>query len=695
MPVVNPLFDIIDDEEVISVCVVAAPMTEGSANVAEQSVLYSVLSGQDIAANLLASSLDIFAGDVEKYFKYGRDYYIDGLPLVGMNLEQAQEVEYDAMVAALEVERGIVGNPIYEIIDLEFAKLPYYNLAASAGEYITENSKFDSTTAIVDIEGNPFHPDTYTFWHVDLGVTRDDTGLQVWFSYSITGNSSDYQWSEPAIYVLPDKYAGIADDGTKEFYQAIYYVLRDSDQYPVPIETSNAFYFTYLVGSGEYPDLDSVSTLVPDAGAYPVAAIRVNNVDYADPANAGTPRYDTTKKLLDTIGVDIQQVYTGVIENPDQAEVDHVYVHLGCNPNDTREEAAAYMWHFSDYYLNVINTIPNYNEGKWQIGFNSDTFQVEIEFDDVLKETLVESTHGVGKYWMEVLGNDLHVFKQTAASEAVRYILVDLQQNVNIYSAKYTWHTIGLTPNPSDGQIIVIPLQRDIVYRLPRLVRNEMLYTSLYTVFHAYKIEYIEWYEDGFLGLIIAIVGIFIPGYSGWNDFIAGLGTAAASGIVSLGIYVGQLILTSIAISVAAIIVTSALGLEGAIAMAVAMWATKGSWFSNLMPDGGNVMWISGPAMGWGIDIVMDAKLEDFSIEMASVKADIDKAQAEAEAMWESLQPKFFLDPLGLFTVVDMPSFESPANYIGRKTATTSLNQMCGYDSIVNYVDNQLALYPV
>lgn len=703
MPVVNPLFDIIPDEEIISVACVAAPMTEGSANVTGQSVLYSVLTGQDIATNLLASSMDLFLHDIDKFVEYGRYEYVDGLPYIHIDAEQGYSQEEAALKEALYAEHGIdPSDPSHALTIHAYSRTPYYSATTSAAEYLTMEQVYDDATSII-WDQNPWYPGHQLLWEVDMGAPIQEDGTIRLAVRVNSGSSSAPIWGDPVYIYVPDKYPGQAIGNT-------WYTCRYQFQFPPGLpepEPSDFFpyFFIYRVGSGEYPPLDGTSEMLEGLDVHPIAAIRVDHVDYADPANAGTPRYDTTKELLDILGVDIQAVYEGVMENPDQAEVDHVYVMMGCNPNDIREEAAIYMWHFADYYFAVLAGMDNTNGGSlWQIGFVSNTFNIEIEFDGYSAYTAY-STKAVGTYWMEIrpfLDNySLYVYRQVAPNVAEVRVLNWLQQNVNVYGAKDKWHHIKLVPTPEDGQIIVVPMQQAVLNRIPRLKRNEVAYTGLYTVFHAYEIDTIEWYEDGFLGLIIAIIGIFVPGMTGWDDFIASLSIGSWAGIKSFGIYVAQTMLKSLVVSVSSIIIGKAFGLEGLVAAAAALWwfTSPGIGAPDWMPDIWGAITGGGPAQGWITgeitEGIVQIKVDELTLQMQQIQDAVQAEKDAAYALWQEAQPPFRLDPLGLYTAIDMTPYDSPATYIGRKTNSTQLSQMCGYDAIVNFYDNQLNLYPV
>ena len=68
--------------------------------------------------------------------------------------------------------------------------------------------------------------------------------------------------------------------------------------------------------------------------------------------------------------------------------------------------------------------------------------------------------------------------------------------------------------------------------------------------------------------------------------------------------------------------------------------------------------------------------------------------QKEIAEAWKELQPPSRLDPLGIFTAVDMPVFESPNQYIERKT-TSNIADIVGYNAIQTFYENALNLYPV
>lgn len=764
MPVVDPLVDIIEDKEVISVYAANAAMTDGEPDVINQAVLYSVLTGGDIAENMLSASMELFSSDVEKYYKYGRDHYIDGLPVVITSAVLDREALEAGLMSALAKERNL--QPGQAIVITNFRDSQYHSANCAAAEWLTENTTFDDATMQIPAGGSPQYPTSTLTWAVgwhdpmaeDQGgdAYRDAQGIHTYWNIDHNNDGTFDEMHVPQI--IPDKYpagastradgneggAGAGDgdeDGDGDyiqpveglFYLARYFVVDSGTQEPI----HPAYYFIYKVGTGEYPELESGFLPQPEATVYPIVSCRVDHNDYCNPANAGTERYETTKKLLSIIGIDIQQMYEGIMENPDQAEVDHVYTLLGVNFTDTRESSVSYLWYWADYYYKHFGFVEspatagkvvpladgneggsgaqngddsNYVESQdFIMSYQSPTYWEDIHITGMKKKTVARSGFPIGSYTKEYTAQyadqygdtyGVVLYKQITATEALCYIVYEIVSYVNVYGAKDTWHEMRLNPESTD-QLVVVPIQKDILFNMPRLVRNDMLYTTYHTAFHAYHIEYIEWYQDGFLGLVLAIVGIFIPGYSGWDDFMAGILVGGSAGIINFGVYLGKMMLKSLAISVSAIVIGKAFGIEGLVIAAAALWwfTSPGIGAPDWMPDIWEGITSGGPAQGWITGEItkgiVEIKVEEISLEIGEIQAEIDAAQDAAYAMWQEMQPPFRLDPLGLYTAIDMTPYDSPSTYIGRKTATTQLSQMCGYDAIVNFTETQLNLYPV
>ena len=86
--------------------------------------------------------------------------------------------------------------------------------------------------------------------------------------------------------------------------------------------------------------------------------------------------------------------------------------------------------------------------------------------------------------------------------------------------------------------------------------------------------------------------------------------------------------------------------------------------------------------------------IEDISSAYNTMMDEYKVKQKEIAEAWKELQPPSRLDPLGIFTAVDMPVFENPSQYIERKT-TSNIADIVGYNAIQTFYENALNLYPV
>ena len=111
------------------------------------------------------------------------------------------------------------------------------------------------------------------------------------------------------------------------------------------------------------------------------------------------------------------------------------------------------------------------------------------------------------------------------------------------------------------------------------------------------------------------------------------------------------------------------------------------------LPYADSVLAMTGPMFNAIQEVTAEA-LQDITAAYNTMMAEYEVKQKELAELWKELQPPSRLDPLGIFTAVDMPVFENPNQYIERKT-TSNIADIVGYNAIQTFYENALNLYPV
>jgi hypothetical protein len=275
----------------------------------------AILSGSDIMSSIQGALTNNIALSAKHYYTYGRDHYLYGLPtgtFVGYY------VDVDAIHGVLE---SIEGVPIYLASstaasepDGRFFILPWLNSVSYSWEY---NSFIYLGRKCTFISAEVTADNTVTLTYQYKTTSVDGTSVLVTASLTLSTNVAFN-----SLYVL-----------------AIYYLLDESG-----LPTGDAKFFTYLVSSEVYPEITPTDTKAQEAPYYPVVPIRYNNTSLSN-----MDGYSTAKKLLKKIGVNVDDVLSGVESNPDIKEIDYAFIILGFNMDTTSSYAVEYMHNYFSF----------------------------------------------------------------------------------------------------------------------------------------------------------------------------------------------------------------------------------------------------------------------------------------------------------------------------------------------------------
>ncbi len=109
----------------------------------------------------------------------------------------------------------------------------------------------------------------------------------------------------------------------------------------------------YDIAAETYPQLNYTPAVDDENTLMPVVPIRFENQDLCDVAHESTDLYKTSKKLLDKVGVDIQDLREAVNDNPDVGDIDHAYVMWGINLRDPSPLSIRYLAEFFDHLYDI------------------------------------------------------------------------------------------------------------------------------------------------------------------------------------------------------------------------------------------------------------------------------------------------------------------------------------------------------
>ena len=288
--------------------------------------------------------------------------------------------------------------------------------------------------------------------------------------------------------------------------------------------------------------------------------------------------------------------------------------------------------------------------------------------------------------------NNIIVEYQLTDALIQRITVAGLSQTIGIYQAAD--HIITLSSD--ENEVILLPLNKELLDKMKPLDANTLAYHSLKVVMHAYQVTYVKWYQTMLFKFVMILIIVVLTIYSGAGGaFVTKLTAAAAAGATALAVFIAQTVIYSLAMSAAFKFVAKELGVGFAIILAmVAMaYGLLGSNEAFSLPYADSVLAMTGPMFD-AVQSVTAEAIEDISSAYNTMMDEYKVKQKEIAEAWKELQPPSRLDPLGIFTAVDMPIFENPSQYIERKT-TSNIADIVGYNAIQTFYDTALNLYPI
>lgn len=692
-------------EKRISTSTQTISLIEDTPDVVRQSITTSLLGNTDIVTDLQNNFLHLFKDNVRRYYNYGRDYFTNGLPEGYMGGLDVDETNLKEVLETITVPDTAAGESL--VITLAVLDQAIY-LDYFASEYLFNNSDWNPETNMLS-EDNPFLPGTVIYYYPNKTTLVDSNTLRIFFNrLSTVDESSPYP--QPYIEVeFSLKYPA----NPNSYYYYTRYIIVDADGNQVGLE----HYWTYLEGAGDYPILDVAGDETITSQYMPIVPLRIDYKSYTNIALKDTELYKTSKRLLSKVNLKMSELDEAINENPDIDQVAHAYIVLGVDVKQDTQEVCEYIYSFFDNLVlsskytkaNFDAWSPNhYSPPPVNIMTISDgTYKSSLNYYYITKETF-EGNFGKkgtyrkfinadlpmievpGKYDYDNPDNTLAVDYQLTDTIVQRITVAGLSQTIRVYQAAN--HIITLSSD--ENEVILLPLNKELIDKMKPLDANTLAYHSLKVVMHAYKVTYLKWYQTMFFKFVMIVIVVVLTIYTGYlGSFVAKLTAAAAAGAAALAVFVIQTIIYSLVMSAAFKFVAKELGVEFVmiLAMVAMAYGFIGSDEVFSLPYADSVLAMTGPMFD-AVQSVTAEAIEDISSAYNTMMDEYKVKQKEIAEAWKELQPPSRLDPLGIFTAVDMPVFESPNQYIERKT-TSNIADIVGYNAIQTFYENALNLY--
>lgn len=668
-------------------------MIEDTPDIVQSSVTTSILKSRDIAPDIVGNYLNGIYVKARQYYRYGRDHYVHGLPQGTKELFQTNNI---AVGKAIESEVGYAVTLVtctLDICDANFFAIPW----------LVDNRGYNESTNTVTTHPNLPAGESGPVYYTDATITAPDT-VELRYNYTTTtGTTAFLRETVTIVGVVPDVY----------FYHATYTPKG---------EGSTVYRWAYNTTDGTYPELTVDPGINLESPYFPVAIVRQNNHDVQE----GDDAYATTNKLLDIIGIDLDDVVTGIQENPDEADIDHAYIIMGVDISTDVQNSWRYLHDYFSY-LHSLNPTSKDGFDAWSRN-NTDYSQ----YANTPPMNTVKVTDGEYNIDIGYLFTERHILTGTLAEPVEREVNFnvpietsswavntdeiifrlqldeDTYSEVRVYGLMHINHVYGgKTVDTSladsfardgDGDQtngnFVVPLNNNILQSMGLQKGNELMYDAIKIVFNSYEVVKLKWYQTGFFQFVVIIIAVVIT-------IVTYQPGALTQSIVGAGAVVGlttlQLVLADIIVAFALKkgfeMVAEILPPELAFALTIAFAAyAAGSYMSTGSVSG--LPFASEALMASNnlYQASMEVAYKELNTEIDEFRTESEAKMDELEDLWDELEDGVNLDPMDIFTDFGQEQyFETPSAFLYR-TVHAGNPGASTLDSINYYVDNKLSL---
>jgi hypothetical protein len=713
----------------------------------------SMLAKGDTGEYIMEDLVDGLAIKASRMYRYGQNKYTYGLPSgefysANRGIDKVQQVL-----------TSIEGQPV----DIEYSRFGPPNNMHIAWTRLIEQYGYDPVTNKLNALSTPtkevFLHDMFIELPANGATTFNKKGLDQWSLPANSGKSpSRIAWTEGSRYLFKPTPVAIVNGPIVErakFFTAHLEIttvgfdnqlirkvilsagtvinlsgFNDEADYIHIKYTVNGVikYKMYEIGTGVYPLLDSIMDTGPVLSGefYPFAYFRYNK--QSQDTDKDSPAYKTSKKLVNYLGLNYEDVVYAINENPDIADIEQAMLMMAVPAKTDNDLEKRYLYDFFDrlYYsnpsvlaFNAKATLAGAAANSFFGGDRSELstaivikdarFKMALANDGIARKTVggvlgpigtCTSLYSTQSIAVPTIGSDfegntfvtqqivftkVHTYrKQTTISTFTEYQVVNLSM---------TYHIFGNYNDVGDGDeaILLIPLDYEIVKNYTLLEKEKITARSLHYVFNSRVVTKVKWYQQSWFSDFIKIVGIVLTVISlgSAGGLVSLINAAIIMGGNALVLVVIEVLLVTLLTSFVAKVFIKAVGGELAIIIAfvaAVFGITKGVQAGSLTgaPWAKELLQLSS-GLTKAIGEVLTEQMQGLKQDFLNFADFMKEANKELEAANKLLENKdSWLSPIVIFG-------ETPNEYFQRTVHSGNIGVL-GLAAIGSYVENALEL---
>jgi hypothetical protein len=687
----------------------------------ETAVAEMVFEGKDFGDSLLESAVNSKFSFFDNFLRYGEESYYLGLPTF-------QFADNDSIVTEVVPSLGI------NVDDVIYARLDNINLAHVVWQKLTEDYGYDHDDNTLQYVGLP----EGTVGYIDEVVIHvpgfKDGNIPITYTWEGTHTGGESPARVPGIRRSAVKVEELSQGAP---YAVITVAYLDASSVAQSITFNITFdaydtgstyymvhyledgvhtYFTYLLGSGTYPALDSAPTdraVYLDLGKfYPIVPFISDGTYLADDSLVETEEYKQRVEMLRKLGLQYKDLGESIINGEGAEDLQQAVLQLGIPLVSDVPLEMEYLFEFWDkLYENLqvqdlvsstnLRSIKQGNVKEYVLNYTEGDFDMSITFQNIYRNTIpgtigdvgectngtfteksyVGSSSGLGISTVTKQARRLQ--KQVTEGLYVEIVIVAPTQIQTIYRNKKQHIRY-------EDDRFIIPLDRDIVDKLPIYRRDSLLQSSIHFVVNAYQVQTIEWYEQDWFRFALIVIAVVLTIYSLGATWEA-LAAAWAIGTTAFVIAVLSIFLKAIIIQFVFKWVAKKLGPEWALVIAViaaiaSIWGGEDGLLSaeNLM--------VTSNSLVVAANSVNQEEIESILKQQEQLELLNEERSDDLKEIKELLSNSNFLDPFAFIgqNPLEVPA-EEPGQFYHRTIHNNNPGTLC-YDYLHNYFDVNLEL---
>jgi len=721
---------------------------DGIPNSVRSGLIKALFQNGDIPAYLLEELNGSIGVRLERMYEYARRSYVYGMP--SGNLKDTAQGRDQVQAVLDAIEGSAVTIDYLHIGAPNSLHIGWMKLMAERG-YNPANNEIVSLTNSLD--GGPVYLDDMVVvlpestWHLVDPEMLEMWGVAARAGYTpqrpgnvdaaralvrptqpqVDATATDeylkvsYVWVGPGTVVL-DGGIEVIRDVVKHgsFTMPITGWNDDADYYHARYTVNGVSkYWIYEIGSGGYPQLDSVFNTPPEENGsfFPFAYFRFAKQDQT--TDKTTQAYKTTRKMLRYIGMDFDQVAEAMHENPDIADIEQAMLMVAVPANTTNELERRYLFDFFTNWFestgdqfpslevrNVYRTLGEEDIAKYSLGIQDNRFKMALQNGGIYKKRKAGSIGPVGahnsgmtitSYEKEFVEQDTGIVYRRDIPVRYHYyqrqISTGFYDEIQVVELKTLFHIFEnyVMVAGDDQDILMVPVDYSIVRNYMTRER-EVLYTrSLHYVFNSRVVTKLKWYEQEWFADLMMIVAIVVTVMSFGSDGGSAIGAALAIGnyagaaaLIAMGVL--EYLVTVAVVKLFVKLVGAEAALVVAIIAAVAGYAME---TTDVVGSLANAPWAK------DLLTVANGLIKEVGTELREMMADLigeskefellaDAKMKSVETAQELLEGKNWLSPFVIFG-------EKPEDYFNRTVHSGNIG-VVGIDAIGSFVDIALKL---